>query len=80
MTHEFALVIAGSPDIEAIGDAVFEATEGDCSLGRFGGETVIDFSREAPSFGEAVAEAIREVMRAGLAVSMIRTAEEPQPA
>ena len=44
-------------------DAVFEAGCGDSTVGRSEGIQYVDFDREAPSLGEAIQSAIRDLSR-----------------
>lgn len=80
MKHEFTLILDGSPDVEAIADAVYEAGCSDALLYGRRGTTYLEFERVAPSFGEAVVSAVRDVMKAGLTVARIEPVAEPQPA
>ncbi len=80
MSYEFTVILAGSPAVEAIADAVYEAGCDDTLLHSRAGTTYLEFDREAPSLADAVASAVRDVMKAGLAVAKIEMAAEPQPA
>lgn len=61
-THQFTLIVEG-PDLQepASVEALYEAGCDDATVGRIGGVQYLDFDREAPSFGDAVTSAFRDV-------------------
>lgn len=63
-THRFTLVVEGADlQAEPLIDAVFEAGCSDSTVGRSCGIQYVDFDREAPSLGEAIQSAIRDLGR-----------------
>ena len=63
-THQFTLVVEGADlQAEPLIDEIFEAGCDDATVGRSEGIQYIDFNREAPSLGEAIQSAIRDLGR-----------------
>jgi hypothetical protein len=71
--HDFALVLTGitelTPEAE---DALFEAGCDDATLSVRSGRVFLIFSRAAPSLGEAVLSAIRDVKKANIGADVLR--------
>ncbi|HEX9731992.1 MAG TPA: hypothetical protein VGG06_08380 [Thermoanaerobaculia bacterium] len=59
--YQFTLVISGDVDRDDAIDALFAAGCDDATIGTVDGVGYADFVREAPSFGEAVGTAIKQV-------------------
>ncbi len=76
-TYAFTIILDGALEMtpELI-DALFEAGCDDGSLGSSAGVLSIDFDREAPSLGEAIASAIRDIDRSGSGVVPVRVEVE----
>lgn len=76
-THKFSLVLSGISDLEPeIANGLFEATGGDIELNMRDRVPFLEFSRQAPSLGEAVRSAIADVENAGLGVRVVRVESE----
>jgi len=71
--HQFTLIVEG-PDLQdpAHVDALYQAGCDDATVGRIGETQYLDFGREAPRFGEAVASAMRDVEGAVRGARVIR--------
>ncbi len=59
-------------------DALYEAGCSDALVGSSGGEILIGFHREAPSFRIALMSAITDVERSGVDMELIRVEPEPR--
>ncbi len=63
-THHFTLVVEGADlQAEPLIDEVFEAGCDDATVGRSEGIQYVDFDRDAPSLGEAIQSATRDLGR-----------------
>ena len=62
--HHFTLIVEG-PDLQSdlLIDEVFEAGCDDATVGSTDGIQYVDFDREAPSLGEAIIAAVRDIER-----------------
>ena len=71
-THEFTIIASGL-DVEADGfeDRLFEAGCDDATVALQKGAIILEFSREAASFRQAVASAYRDVLNAGARVGRV---------
>ena len=70
--HQFTLVISGDLEADATTDALFDAGCDDATFGTVDQVGYADFIREAPTLGEAVRSAIRQVESvSGLRVTRI---------
>jgi hypothetical protein len=69
MIHAFTIEVSGVDTArEDYEDAFYGAGCDDALIAVVGGAVYLDFDREAPSFGEAVQSASRDVERAGAKV------------
>lgn len=59
--YQFTLVVSGDVDRDEAIDALFDAGCDDATIGTIDGVGYADFVREAASFGEAVATAIKQI-------------------
>lgn len=67
LEHEFTLILSGIDDLnDDLLDALYESGCDDALVGMREQVAFADFCREAPSFEEAVASAIRDVSNAGI--------------
>ncbi|WP_254053225.1 hypothetical protein [Singulisphaera sp. GP187] len=75
-SHEFTLIVTradgGDFDVEPASDALFEAGYDDALVGIRCGVPNLDFTREADSFGEAVASTTAESARSGVGPIVVR--------
>ena len=71
--YDFTLILSGVDDItEEVCNALYEAGCDDATPGMREGVVFLDFTREAKSFEEAIASAIRDVERAGVGARVTR--------
>jgi len=71
--HDFALIVGGIPELTPqVQDALFEAGCDDATLSIQYGLLYVDFSRSANSLREAIITAVRDVLRSGLPVQILR--------
>ena len=67
--HDFALLLYGVPELtQDVEDRLFEAGCDDATLGIQNGQSVLTFTRSAPSLKAAIFSAIRDVRAAGVGV------------
>ena len=70
-THRFTLTLVGVDELTIeVGEAIYAECD-DATLYSDGPTVFIDFDREAGSLGDAVGSAIRDVERAGFAVTRV---------
>lgn len=70
---DFTLVLGQlSQPLDEMEDALYEAGCDDALLSFYGATPVLDFTREASTYAEAVLSAIKDVERAGLGVVVLR--------
>jgi hypothetical protein len=76
MTYSFSLTLAGVDEMTTdMAEALFEATDHDCTPASSGGVAAVHFDRAAGDLGEAVGVAIREVEKAGYKVAKVEVEE-----
>ena len=79
-SYRFVVALSDVSEItDAMEDAVLGAGCDDALLWSRGGAVGLSFDREADSLGDAVGSAIRDVERAGLAVSRVEVAGRGEP-
>jgi len=72
-TYSFSLRYLGPTELNReLEDALFEAGCDDALLGIQDGMIFLDFSRQAPSFREALTSSIEDVEKAGMPIRLIR--------
>lgn len=75
-TFEFAIIASGlDPEADDVFDRFYEAGCDDATIAFQKGHFIVDFAREAATFEDAIASAIRDVTKAGAKVERI----EPDP-
>ncbi len=75
-THEFSIIASGlDPTAEDFESRFFDAGCDDATVSFQMGHIIVDFAREADSFEEAIADAIKAVSKAGAKVERV----EPDP-
>ncbi len=70
--HHFVVALAAASEItDAMEDAVLGAGCDDALLWSRGGNVYLRFGREAESLGDAIGSAVKDVERAGFAVTRV---------
>ena len=70
--HEFLIIASGAhPDEDRFEDCFFEAGCDDATIAFQDGVIRVAFTREAESFADAVASAVRDVLRTGVTIEGI---------
>jgi hypothetical protein len=79
MKYEFSLILAQSEVADEDADKLYEAGCNDASILTRDGVTRLQFDRQAANLDEALASAIRNVERAGFAVSRVEIERDEVP-
>jgi hypothetical protein len=79
MKYEFSLILSGHEVTDEDADKLYEAGCDDGSILTRDGVTRVQFDREALNPDEALASAIQDVERAGLAVSRVEIERHEVP-
>jgi hypothetical protein len=70
--YDFTFTLAGVAELTVeVADALYEAGCDDASPHSEGQTVYLDFHREAPSLGDAIGSAVKDVERCGLAVARV---------
>jgi hypothetical protein len=79
MKYEFSLILSATEVTDEDADKLYGAGCDDGSILTCGGVTKVQFGREAPNLDEALASAIQNVERAGLAVARVEIERHEVP-
>jgi hypothetical protein len=79
MKYEFSLILTATEVTDEDADKLYEAGCDDGSILTCGGVTKVQFDREASNLDEALASAIQNVERAGLAVARVEIERHEVP-
>jgi hypothetical protein len=79
MKYEFSLILSATEVTDEDSDKLYEAGCDDGSILTCGGVTKVQFDREASNLDEALASAIQNVERAGLAVARVEIERHEVP-
>jgi hypothetical protein len=77
-TQDFRLILAGVTELtNELQGRLIEAGCDDASIWSEGETVCVEFSRAAQSLGDAIGSAVKDVMRAGLAVARVEVETAP---
>jgi hypothetical protein len=76
--HSFRLILGDTGDFRRAADVLYGAGCDDALISRCDGVVSMDFNRDAPTRGQAITKAIRDVEAAGVGARVVRVEVEGQ--